>query len=89
MSQGTPVYAIRLSKETRASIKEMAGLYGSTSSAAFIRETIEVMCSEDGEKIQDFMVRLFTRIGERKQLQLTLGPTVNPPKKRRKRARPK
>lgn len=89
MSKGTPTYAIRLKPSTRASVQQMAELYGSTSTGAFIREMLETMCSDDAEKVQDFMVRLFTRLGEQKQLKLTLGPKVNPPNKRRTRARSK
>lgn len=87
MSRGKPTINFRTTPDTRQKLWEMASVYGSQTTSEFMREMVEAMCSDDAEKVQTFMVRLFTRLGERKQLKLTLGPKVNPPNKRRNHAR--
>ena len=91
----TPIYALRLSKETQEKIAALAKVYGSPSARAFAREILDVVTSGDMLKLQAFNERLMTRMVGQTFLPLALRtPGTNPPpepvpSKKRKKRRPR
>jgi hypothetical protein len=66
----TPMYAMRLPKETQAALSEMAAVYGAPNGRAFAREVLEVMCSGDIDRVKGFIGRLIAKSGEQMTLKL-------------------
>lgn len=75
----TPIYAIRLSRETREALSEMARVYGSSSPAEFIRVMLTAICSGDAAKIAAFNRELFGRMGEQLTLDLLASQPAEKP----------
>lgn len=71
--RGTPFISLRLNPQTRKTVEQLARIYGSPNRASFLREMITVFCSGDGERIHAFNTRLFTRVGQKAQMQLNLA----------------
>ncbi len=94
----TPNFVFRLPVPERAALLEMAKLYGSPNVSAFLREMVGAMCSGSPERVKDFNVRLFSKVGEQLALKLS-APAMEmaaaapertarkPRKKRRPRAK--
>lgn len=53
----------------------MAAIYGSPNGRAFAREVLEVMCSNDPQRVKAFNVRLFSKVGEQLALKFS-APAV-------------
>lgn len=67
----TPILNFRLPNPERAALLEMSKLYGAPNVSAFLREMVGAMCSGSPERVKDFNVRLFSKVGEQLALKLS------------------
>lgn len=67
----TPLFALRLPKETTDTLKDLSKVYGSPNMRAFTRELIEAVVSGDQKKLSEFLARLMTKMGEQLALDFT------------------
>lgn len=93
----TPNCVFRLPSEERASLDEMAKIFGAANTSAFLREMVGAMCSGKTERVAEFNAKLIRAAGEQLILKLNapLGPVALPeaskvlslPVKRKKKRR--
>jgi hypothetical protein len=80
----TPIFTFRLPDSERATLKEVAKLYGARNPSEFVRDMLSSMCSGDLDRIQTFNMRLMHAIGGQMQLELSAAAAAN-----QKRTKPK
>lgn len=73
----SPTFTFRLPAKDKAAMAEMAKIYGAPSPGAFCAEMIGAMCANDMVRVQQFIERLITKIGE--QLNLDFKTTLELP----------
>jgi hypothetical protein len=71
----TPLLNFRLPTSERLQLVEMSKLYGAPNVSVFLREMVGAMCSGSAERVRDFNVRLFSKVGEQLALNLS-APAV-------------
>jgi hypothetical protein len=67
----TPLFTFRLPKKDQAILADLAKVYGSANSSAFLRELIAALTGRDEEGSRKFYARLMDAAGLQLQLQLT------------------
>lgn len=88
--RGNPLFYFRITPKSMEAMKEAGRLYGAPNTSAFLREMVEAHCCGDAERAEAFSKRLFTKLGERLQLELGikvahLGEGLKPMKTAKKR----
>jgi hypothetical protein len=81
--RGTPIFTMRLKRETRERLAEVGRIYGARSTSAIVREILEVAVSADAKTIGAFVERFTLALG--RQLELPLLPGVRLAKAQPKR----
>jgi uncharacterized protein (UPF0297 family) len=60
----SPTFTFRLPAKDLEDVREIAKIYGATSTGGFIAQLVGAMCSGDAKRISEFNTRLMTKMGE-------------------------
>lgn len=67
----TPVFNFRLDSAKAKELRELARVYGSANTSAFLRELVGAIVSGDPAQVSAFNTRLFQKMGQQLALDFT------------------
>jgi hypothetical protein len=71
----TPIYALRLPKQVQDDLTSVGRLCGFPNGRAYAREVLEVMVSNDPERVKRFIRLVADKVGEQLSLSLSVSLT--------------
>ena len=75
----TPVYRFRLALEDQEKLLEMAKMFGSPNTSAFLREMVGAMCSGEQKRVMDFVQRFMAAVDRQVQMDFMKGLQAGKP----------